>query len=265
MRDLDTLAKVMPWIHDMYPTYRAYSQAAIESLLAPLEAPPRLLKLNILDTSLFLNQGNTFIRKPLPVDSLFVPALGCSVADFNGDGVEDLYLAQNFFDVEPESSRFDAGCGLVMLGDGEGGFRLLSRSHSGLIALGQARSSVVSDLNGDGRVDIATAQNNEQPKVHLNQTGQAGVRVILLGKGKNPAAVGASIIPIVDGKQGPKREINLGSGYLSQDGRALVFAARGEEAALLVNWPGSGSGNYKIPKGAKTITITEDNGVRVVQ
>ena len=34
------------------------------------------------------------------------------------DGVENLYLAQNFFDVEPESSRFDAGCGLVMLGDG---------------------------------------------------------------------------------------------------------------------------------------------------
>jgi len=265
MRDLDTLAKVMPWIHDMYPTYRAFGQAAIESLLAPLEAPPRLLKLNILDTSLFLNQGNTFIRKPLPVECLVAPALGCSVADFNGDGVEDLYLAQNFFDVEPESSRFDAGCGLVMLGDGEGGFRVLSRSHSGLIALGQARSSVVSDLNGDGRVDIATAQNNEQAKVHLNQTGQAGVRVILLGKGKNPAAVGASIIPIVDGKQGPKREINLGSGYLSQDGRALVFAARGEEAALLVNWPGSGSGNYKIPKGAKTITITEDNGVRVVQ
>ncbi len=265
MRDLDTLAKVMPWIHDMYPTYRAFGQAAIESLLAPLEAPPRLLKLNILDTSLFLNQGNTFIRKPLPVECLVAPALGCSVADFNGDGFEDLYLAQNFFDVEPESSRFDAGCGLVMLGDGEGGFRVLSRSHSGLIALGQARSSVVSDLNGDGRVDIATAQNNEQAKVHLNQTGQAGVRVILLGKGKNPAAVGASIIPIVDGKQGPKREINLGSGYLSQDGRALVFAATGEEAALLVNWPGSGSGNYKIPKGAKTITITEDNGVRVVQ
>ena len=81
----------------------------------------------------------------------------------------------------------------------------------------------------------------------------------------NRPTVGASIIPIVDGKQGPKREINLGSGYLSQDGRALVFAARGEKAALLVNWPGSGSGNYKIPKGAKTITITEDNGVRVVQ
>ena len=33
------------------------------------------------------------------------------------DGVED-FLAQNFFDVELESSRFDAGCGLVMLGDG---------------------------------------------------------------------------------------------------------------------------------------------------
>ncbi len=44
-----------------------------------------------------------------------------------------------------------------------------------------------------------------------------------------------------------------------------MFAARGAEAALRVNWPGSGSGNYKIPKGAKTITITEDNGVRVVQ
>jgi len=29
--------------------------------------------------------------------------------------------------------------------------------------------------------------------------------------------------------------------------------------------PYSGSGNYEIPKGAKNIAITEDNGVRVVQ
>ena len=184
---------------------------------------------------MFLDEDGKPLKRPL-----YEWGLSSMFRDMNQDGRPDLYVCNDF--KSPDR---------IWINQGKGGFRVLSRSHSGLIALGQARSSVVSDLNGDGRVDIATAQNNEQPKVHLNQTGQAGVRVILLGKGKNPAAVGALIIPIVDGKQGPKREINLGSGCLSQDGRALVFAARGEEAGLLVNWLGSGSGNYKIPKGGK--------------
>ena len=265
MRDLDTLSKVMPWVHDMFPSYHAFGQAPIETLLGPVETPPVILKLNTLDTSIFLNLGNRFARKNLPSECQFTPAMGCSVSDFDGDGNEDIYLAQNFFDVERETSRHDAGLGQVLLGNGNGEFRALTRLQSGVAALGQARACVVSDFNGDGRVDIATTQNNDRTLVYLNQGGQFGLRVFLVGTQKNPTAVGATLTLISEGNSGPKREIRLGSGYLSQDGLGQVFTTADKESVLRVQWPSGDSAEYKLPDTAKTITISEKGGIHVVQ
>ena len=265
MRDLDTLSKVMPWVHDMFPSYHAFGQAPIETLLGPVETPPVILKLNTLDTSIFLNLGNRFARKNLPSECQFTPTMGCSVSDFDGDGNEDIYLAQNFFDVERETSRHDAGLGQVLLGNGNGEFRALTRLQSGVAALGQARACVVSDFNGDGRVDIATTQNNDRTLVYLNQGGQFGLRVFLVGTQKNPTAVGATLTLISEGNSGPKREIRLGSGYLSQDGLGQVFTTADKESVLRVQWPSGDSAEYKLPDTAKTITISEKGGIHVVQ
>ena len=265
MRDLDTLSKVMPWVHDMFPSYHAFGQAPIETLLGPVETPPVILKLNTLDTSIFLNLGNRLARKNLPSECQFTPAMGCSVSDFDGDGNEDIYLAQNFFDVERETSRHDAGLGQVLLGNGNGEFRALTRLQSGVAALGQARACVVSDFNGDGRVDIATTQNNDRTLVYLNQGGQFGLRVFLVGTQKNPTAVGATLTLISEGNSGPKREIRLGSGYLSQDGLGQVFTTADKESVLRVQWPSGDSAEYKLPDTAKTITISEKGGIHVVQ
>ena len=265
MRDLDTLSKVMPWVHDMFPSYHAFGQAPIETLLGPVETPPVILKLNTLDTSIFLNLGNGFARKNLPSECQFTPAMGCSVSDFDGDGNEDIYLAQNFFDVERETSRRDAGLGQVLLGNGNGEFRALTRLQSGVAALGQARACVVSDFNGDGRVDIATTQNNDRTLVYLNQGGQFGLRVFLVGTQKNPTAVGATLTLISEGNSGPKREIRLGSGYLSHDGLGQVFTTADKESVLRGQWPSGDSAEYKLPDTAKTITISEKGGIHVVQ
>ena len=191
--------------------------------------------------------------------------MGCSVSDFDGDGNEDIYLAQNFFDVERETSRHDAGLGRVLLGNGNGEFRALTRLQSGVAALGQARACVVSDINGDGRVDIATTQNNDRALVYLNQGGRFGLRVFLVGTQKNPAAVGATLTLISEGNSGPKREIRLGSGYLSQDGLGQVFTTADKESVLRVQWPSGDSAEYKLPDTAKTITISEKGGIHVVQ
>ena len=188
----------------------------------------------------------------------------CS-ADYDGDGNEDIYLAQNFFDVERETSRHDAGLGQVLLGNGNGEFRALTRLQSGVAALGQARACVVSDFNGDGRVDIATTQNNDRTLVYLNQGGQFGLRVFLVGTQKNPTAVGATLTLISEGNSGPKREIRLGSGYLSQDGLGQVFTTADKESVLRVQWPSGDSAEYKLPNTAKTITISEKGGIHVVQ
>ena len=45
----------------------------------------------------------------LPPEAQRAPAHGVSVADFDGDGSEDLFLAQNLFPTEIATMRLDAG------------------------------------------------------------------------------------------------------------------------------------------------------------
>ena len=263
IRDRRNLAKVMPWVLGMYQSYKAFSKAGIDSLLEPLGNEPKVLKLNHLDTSVFINNGNYFSEIPLPAECQFTTAFGCSVADFNGDGNEDIFLAQNFFDVDSETSRYDAGLGQLVLGDGKGGFKAISGKQSGIGVFGQSRGSVASDFNGDGRVDIATTQNNDSIKLYFNQTAHPGIRVILKGKNSNHLCVGATIMLESDGVKGPKREIRIGGGYLSQDSLTQIFPSNDKEAKFHVKWNDSESDIYSIPNNAKTIIISQTDGLRV--
>ena len=58
--------------------------------------------------------GGTFEATPLPAEAQFAPAFYAGVADLDGDGHEDVFLAQNFFPTEIGTPRYDAGRGLVL-------------------------------------------------------------------------------------------------------------------------------------------------------
>ena len=54
------------------------------------------LDVNTFDHMLFLNRGNRFEAVPLPVEAQLSPSFHAGVADFDGDGNEDIFLTQNF-------------------------------------------------------------------------------------------------------------------------------------------------------------------------
>ena len=120
------------------------------------------------------------------------------------------------------------------------------------------------DFNGDGRVDLLTAQNNDRVKLHLNLTGKPGLRVHLKGAGENVQAIGASIRLEQNGSLGPKREIRLGSGYWSQDGLVQLFVVGDSKAKLHIRWADSSIATVLFPAGAKGIVISQTDGVKVV-
>jgi len=207
---------------------------------------------------------NRLGKERYTTNQIYLNGSGVAAGDYDGDGNDDVYLAQNFFNVDSETSRHDAGLGLVMTGDGRGGFRALSATESGVANLGQARGCAVSDFNGDGRVDIVTAQNNGPVKLHLNSTGKPGIRVLLTGGGDNPQAVGASIRLEQNGSLGPRREIRLGSGYWSQDSLVQLFVVGETQARLHIKWPDRSVATVVVPRGAKTIKISKPDEVQVI-
>lgn len=248
-RDLESLSRALPSLRQRFPTHHAFARASIEEVLGERLREAKVLRANWLESTVFLNRGERFEVRTLPIEAQFAPAFGLAAADFDGDGDQDLFLAQNFFETEGETSRYDAGRGLLLLGKGNGEFTATSAEESGIATHGAQRGAATVDFDADGRVDLVVGQNRAETKLWRNQTARPGVRVRLRGPAGNPQAIGA----VIRDGNGPAREIHGGSGYWSQSSAVVIVS--GEVKELSIRWPVGKSTVTKLPASAREVLI----------
>ena len=253
------LGAAIPFVKEKFATYADFAKADVDALLG--DAAPRAIRVGAttFDHTLFLNRGAHFEARSLPTEAQLAPAFGVVVADFDGDGHEDLFLAQNFYPTENNTMRFDAGAGLVLLGDGRGGFLSQSVAASGISVLGDARGAAAADYDGDGRVDLAVSQNGARMTLWRNVGGKPGLRVRLQGPSSNPLAIGTQLRVIDGTARGPLREVHAGSGYWSMDATTQVMALPTTAASLWVRWPSGREETVVVTPGQKQITLIGKN------
>ncbi len=232
-------AVALPFLRQRWQTHEAYGRASLEEIYGDGLKKTKLLEANWLDTTLFLNLGDHFEARPLPLEAQMAPAFGVCVGDGDGDGHQDLFLSQNFFGMPPESARYDAGRGLWLRGDGRGGFRVLSGEESGIKIYGEQRSAAFCDFDHDGRLDLAVGQNGAETKLFKNVLGRPGLRVRLTGPAGNPDALGTAMRVVTRQGLGPLREVQAGSGHFSQNGFEQIISSSPKPTALWIRWPGS--------------------------
>jgi hypothetical protein len=249
------VARTLPGIAQQFPTHHAFGVASMSDLLQERMKITRTLDANWLETTLFLNRGDHFEVKELPSEAQFSPAFGVSAADMNGDGNEDIFLSQNFFAVDGDTSRYDAGRGLILAGDGLGNFRAVSGKESGIKVYGEQRGCAVCDYDADGKVDLVVTQNGAETKLYHNEGAQPGLRVRLVGPAGNPAGVGASVRLQFGAKTGPAKEVHEGSGYWSEDSATQVFGIPEMPTRILVRWPGGKTTTSEAPPGSLELSI----------
>lgn len=264
-RQLGVLAKTMPFLRERFQTHATFSIAAVQDVLGDRASVTRVLRAARLESAVFLNRGGRFEIKPLPVESQFAPVFGVCVADFDGDGHEDVVLAQNFFAVQSETPRYDGGRGLLLKGDGKGGFVTVNGEESGLKIHGEQRAATTADFDQDGRVDLAVSQNGAATKLYRNSGARPGLRVRLVGPLGNPDGIGA-IVRLAAGQHlGPARELHAGSGYWSQDSAVQVMGTPEMPDAVHVRWPGGRETKGNVPSGARKIVVKTDGSVEAAE
>ena len=249
----------IPYVQRRVPTYHAYADATVQDILGPALGSASVLEVNTFDNMLFLNRGGRFDGSSLPLQAQLAPAHHAVVADFDGDGKEDLFLTQNFFPTETETSRYDAGRGLLLIGDGSGAVHPVPGRVSGIKVYGDQRGAALSDVDGDGRIDMVISQNRAASKYYRNQGAQTGLRVRLVGPTGNPRAIGAMMRVVSGGRRGPAREIHSGSGHWSQDGAVQVMGIGQGITGLWVRWPDGTETEKAIGSGTKQVTIRFDD------
>jgi enediyne biosynthesis protein E4 len=260
--NLEIAARGLPFIAGIYPTYQSWAETDMESLMGRAPEKLNFVEAAWLETTLFLNRGDHFEVRVLPFEAQISPAFAVCVADFDGDGFEDVFLSQNFFDVDSNTSRYDAGRGLLLRGDGQGGFRAVSGQESGIRVYGEQRGAAVCDYDGDGRPDLAVGQNSDETRLFHNVAGKPGLRVQLHGSSNNPAGIGATMRLVTQGIPGSAREVHGGSGYWSQDSLVQVLSAQAVPTQLWVRWPGGKTATYDLPKEARAVTANIDGTIK---
>ena len=257
---LDFVARSLPFLAAKFRTHESYGRASVEEILGERLGAAKVLEAGWLETTVFLNRGTNFLARPLPMLAQAAPAFGVCVGDFDGDGHEDIFLAQNFFALQIETPRLDAGLGLWLRGDGHGDFTALSAAESGVRIYGEQRGAALADYDGDGRVDLLVGQNGQQTKLFHNQQARPGLRVRLIGPAQNPAAVGAVLRLSGRSGAGAAREVQAGSGYWSQNSGVQVMYAPAAPAQLSIRWPTGGVTNVNIRADARDITVSQSGG-----
>jgi hypothetical protein len=246
---------VMPDLATRISTFGAYADATLDQVLGPHINDVQRRSAATLDNMVFLNRGDHFEPHAMPMEAQLAPASYAGVADFDGDGNEDVFLSQNFFPTAVGLPRYDNGRGLLLTGDGKGGLTPMPGVRSGIVVYGDQRGAAYGDYDHDGRLDLVVSQNAAATRLFHNRGAKVGLRVRVVGPAANPDAIGAQVRVVYGDRMGPVREIQSGSGYWSQNGATQVFGLSGTPTAIWVRWPGGGETRAPVPVGAKEIVV----------
>ncbi len=256
--EFSLLSTHLPYVRvEQVRTFAEFSLASVEETLgATAMQDVSVDEAVTFDHLVLLQRDDGFESRPLPLKAQLAPAFHPAVGDFDGDGLEDLFLAQNFFPNEVNVQRYAAGRGLLLRGDGAGGWTPIDGAASGIRVYGDQRGAALADVDGDGRLDLAVSQNGAATILLMNRGGVPGLRVRVQGPPGNPRAAGARLrLVYADGTRGPGREVHLGGGYWSVDDAVQVLGRAAPPRAVEIRWPDGRVDEVAVPEQATEVSV----------
>ena len=253
-------SRCMPFIADKYKTFRDYSLASISDIYQVKENPKPYKELRFLDSVILWNENESgFQMEALPKLAQISPGYGVCISDYDGDGFQDILIANNFFGAQPETGYMDGGLGWLLKGAGGKKFVTSWPDRSGVVVTGDSNGLAIADFDNDGDQDAIFALNDGACRIFKNQSDAGHVKLLLEGPPANRNAIGARIL--LQGDISQAFEISAGNGYLSQSSTAFTLSKENiaKTQSIVVHWPDgtssesdldsvfdSGSGQVKI-------------------
>lgn len=189
---------------------------------------------------------------------------GTAMADFDGDGWQDLFVLNGNPIYAAAETPFKQYSQLFRNLGGrfeettEKGGIFFRELHSG-------RGNAVVDVDDDGAPDLVTVLMNEPVKVLRNTHTPANfIRVQLVGRSGEPDATGTRVWCDFDGRRITQFAVR-GTGFFSQFDSRMIFptAPSSETAEVTVAWPGRGREVFRRLAVRKSHVLIEGQGEAV--
>lgn len=138
----DEMLGQLSGLRSRYTSFESYANAGINDIFAAEQLRDAgLLDINHTETTLFLSNGTGKLQaSDLPLEAQYAPVYTITVMDADADGNNDVLLCGNNSHSKLRLGKFDANYGLLLRGDGRGGFTAISQSASGFHLRGDVRS-----------------------------------------------------------------------------------------------------------------------------
>ncbi|MCL6265450.1 VCBS repeat-containing protein [Flagellimonas myxillae] len=167
----DDLVEQLNGLKPKYVNYSDYATQKITDIFTPEELEGAyVLEANNFATSYVENLGNgQFTLSPLTTQAQFSPIYAVLAEDIDHDGNLDLVLAGNFYGTRVKYGRYDANKGLLLLGNGQGGFQAVGDMESGLDVDGEVRDLVLINKDSENPL-LLFARNNSSVQLYSTKT-----------------------------------------------------------------------------------------------
>ncbi len=139
----DVVEQMMP-LSRKFPDNKSFARATISDIFTADQLKEFLIRrANYFSSGYFRNEGNgKFVMQPLPVQAQISVLNSMVVDDFDGDGNLDVLISGNDYGTEVSVGRNDALNGLLLSGDGKGGFISKTILESGIFIPGNNKALI---------------------------------------------------------------------------------------------------------------------------
>jgi hypothetical protein len=164
VRGRECTSQQMPYVAEKFKDYHSFASSKLIDILPEDKVEDALVyEIKNFESIILINNNGKLERKALPIEAQISPIKSTLVLDLNKDGHQDIITVGNHYGVEVETTRYDAGFGTVLFGDGNNNFKYTSPSKSGFYVPQDSRGLI--NINQKHTSLILVTNNNSKPSI----------------------------------------------------------------------------------------------------
>ena len=172
LRGRQCSSEQVPLLKEKFPNYDLFASSDVFEIYGQSKLEEALhYQATTFTSTYFENLGNgNFASHPLPPEAQLSSINDLLIEDLNQDGLPDILMAGNLYDAEVETTRNDAGYGMVLQGHANGTFHPLTAKESGFFVPFNVK--YIKRINGPKGPRYLVACNDDQLRIYKPQAYQ---------------------------------------------------------------------------------------------